>query len=59
VKRIVVAALFATAALVALTTSAFAQSGGNVVSADGQPVTGADGQPVEWTGKGTSSAGSP
>ncbi len=46
-------------ALLSLAASAFAQSGGNVVSADGQPVTGADGQPVEWTGKGTSSAGSP
>ena len=46
-------------ALLSLAASAFAQSGGNVVSADGQPVTAADGQPVEWNGKGTSSAGSP
>jgi hypothetical protein len=46
-------------ALLSLAASAFAQSGGNVVSADGQPVASADGQPVEWNGKGTSSAGSP
>ena len=46
-------------ALLSLAASAFAQSGGNVVSADGQPVVSANGQPVDWNGKGTSSAGSP
>jgi hypothetical protein len=45
-------------ALFSLAAAAFAHAG-NIVSADGQPVTSADGQPVEWTGKGTSSAGSP
>ena len=52
-NRIVAAAL-----LLSLITSAFAQSGGTVVSGDGTPVTSSDGTAVEWTGKGTSSAGS-
>jgi len=44
--------------LLSLTTTAFAQSGGTIVSGDGTPVTSSDGSAVEWTGKGTSSAGS-